>query len=80
MDIKNTAELGKIADLCRKKGIDSIKITADSVEFKLLDKPVKVRKSKNTEIKDSNELKLSGFNSEEALFWSSSGLPETVEG
>lgn len=35
MDIKNVRDLAKIIDLCRKKGVSDVKITDNSVEFKM---------------------------------------------
>lgn len=75
MDVKNLAELSKIADLCRKKGIETIKITQDCVEFKLsADVPKKAaRKSKKDEKSDPVEEGL--ITAEDILFWSSQGIP-----
>jgi hypothetical protein len=70
MDIKNTSDLAKIADLCRKKGIESIKITQDSVEFKMADKPVVQRRGqKGTDKIDSP----AQYSEEDVINWSVQG-------
>lgn len=68
MDIKSVADLAKIADLCRKKGIESIKITQDSVEFKLGEKPVSERRS--SESKEEKIENDEALTEEELLMWS----------
>lgn len=71
MDIKSLAELGKLADLCRKKGIDSIKITDGVVEFKLSEnfEPRSRRKKKGSQQEISTLL--NQITDEDLLFWSS---------
>lgn len=64
MTIQNIKELAKIVDLCRKKGIDSIKI--DNVELKLGRLEPKLGKSPKEQPVD--DVKLSD---EELLYWSS---------
>ncbi len=71
MDIKTTSDLAKIADLCRKKGIESIKITNDTVEFKLGDKPV----AKTRAVKGSDKLEsIPEYSEDDILNWSSQGI------
>jgi len=69
MDIKTFADLAKLADICRKKGIKAIKVTQDAIEFQLSDKPeVRHRNTKAPEVKNQVE------SEEEMLFWSSTGI------
>lgn len=72
MDIKTLADLGKIADLCRKKGIESIKIADGTVEFKLAHGFERRRRGTRD---TSNPEVDTPFSEEDALFWSSAGLP-----
>lgn len=73
MEIKNLSDLTKIAALCRKKGIETIKITAESVEFKLAaDLPSKRKHA----IEKETEIKTEQPTAEQMLFWSSQGLPD----
>lgn len=79
MNIKTLGDLSKIADICRKKGIETIKITPDSVEFKLLEpalKPKRVKKAQDSTTESSSTLS-NGPTDEELLFWSSGGIPES---
>lgn len=76
MDIKSIADLAQVADLCRKKGIESIKITGDSVEFKLTDeRPVRKRTTKEK----ADEPEVRGPTEEEILYWSSAGIPGEIQ-
>lgn len=85
MEVKTAAQLGKIADLCRKKGIESIKITAESVEFKLIDEirvNRKQRKPKKFDLEDGIQLE-NQPTEEEVLFWSTGAIgdePTTGQG
>jgi hypothetical protein len=42
VDIKTIADLAKLADICRKKGIKQIKVTQEGIELQLGDKPTKL--------------------------------------
>jgi hypothetical protein len=74
MEIKTLADLSKIAALCRKKGIETIKISADSVEFKLAEERPKQRRSAKTSDKGDPEA-IPQFTKEDALFWSVNQIP-----
>ncbi len=79
MDIKNLADLGKLADLCRKKGIDSIKITQNEIEFKLSPhSPIKGKpRGKYNQTADTKPDLVSvenQYTQDEILFWSSEGI------
>lgn len=77
MDIKSLSDLGKIADLCRKKGIESIKITDSAVEFKLLEHKPARHARKKASPKDSDNIEMPiAPTEEELLFWSSAGIPQ----
>ena len=81
MDIKNLQDLSKIADLCRKKGIETIKITADSVEFKLKESVIKTRsRRKNRETQPDFVPVDNQPTEEELLYWSSAGVSDAQEG
>lgn len=78
MDIKNTLDLSKLADVCRKKGIAEIKVTKSTVEFKLWDHiPAQraKRKSKSTANEKDDLLGDNTPTEEDLLFWSSGGPP-----
>lgn len=69
MDIKSLADLSQLVDLCRKKGIDTIKVTGDCVEFKLAENtPVRRRTKKDAQDKAEEQTK---YSDEDVLFWSS---------
>lgn len=80
MDIKNIADLSKIADLCRKKGIESIKITQDAVEFTLAESQLKTRTRRNKSKNTTDNIETNAPTEEELLFWSSQGIPEEAIG
>lgn len=83
MDIKTLGDLGKLADLCRKKGIESIKVTSEAVEFKLTEKPQARRKKGDSPSNETDILSpLAQAQAEEAaMFWSSQGhIVEGAEG
>lgn len=70
MDIKTVADLAKLADVCRKKGIKQLKVSPEGVEIQLGDRPQKKQRlSTKDEIKDAIP------SDEEMLFWSSAGIP-----
>lgn len=71
MDIKNLADLSKIIALCQKKGVETIKMSADSVEIRLKELPVKHRKnSKEASIEVPEDSQ--ALTQEDVLFWSAS--------
>lgn len=80
MDIKNLSDLAKIATLCRKKGIETIKITPDSVEFKLKDAPIKMRKLSRSENENVSVEDQQALTAEDKLFWSAPGFNAGAEG
>lgn len=83
MQIKTFAQLSKIADICRKKGIESIKITEETVEFTLKDEISKRKRTKingkkaHAQESDDGAEATDAPSEEEMLFWSSAGIPET---
>lgn len=77
MDIKDIADLSKVIDMCRKKGIETLKVTQDTVEFTLKDIPTTKRRRG---VKGPEEIKEDRPRTdEEILFWSSD-LPQINEG
>ncbi len=72
MDIKNIAELAKLVDLCRKKGVESIRLVGDEIEFKLLEKPKQTRRKRSKEAQATAEAtEIPTYTEEELLLWSS---------
>lgn len=80
MEIKNIAELGKIADLCRKKGLEYIKITQDTVEFRLSERALKTKSKRKIKDTTPDVLETETATEEELLFWSSAGVSGSEEG
>lgn len=72
MDIKTIADLAKLADLCRKKGIKQLKITEGGLEFELSPTYRKVtRRSKG----ESDSIKVEKqYTDEDILMWSSNQI------
>lgn len=69
MNINNLADLGKIIDLCRKKGVESLKI--DNIELKLSREiPQSKYKRKSVEL-TSEMIPVDDISDEQALYWSS---------
>lgn len=84
MEIKNLKDLSKIATLCRKKGIETLKLSSNSVEFTLSQEETvkRTRKTKaqvGTPTSDYIPVE-SPFNENDALFWSAQGIPDPVKG
>lgn len=79
MDIKNARDLSKIITLCRKKGVQTIKVSQDgSIELTLLEAaPARQRKSSKTKDEKADE-SADGYTDEEILMWSSGGLPSPI--
>jgi hypothetical protein len=73
MELKNLNDLGKIADLCRKKGIKTIKISDSSVEFELSPEAPKSNYKKKQMGSDKIDVGVQ-FTDEEVLLWSSAGI------
>lgn len=71
MDIKNIADLAKLVDLCRKKGIESIRVVGDDIEFKLLEKPKQTRRKRLKGSIDEELLVQPQYTEEDLLNWSS---------
>lgn len=70
----NAAEIAKLATICRKKGIQSIKVGPDYVEFKLAPTPQKPRRGKLPAAEPIADTPT--YNADAALFWSSMGVGE----
>lgn len=71
MEVKTPKDLAKIADIARKKGIKSLKISENSIEFTLGDLPtkaVRVAKVADAATPQPNE---HPYSPEDLLFWSS---------
>lgn len=65
MTIQNIKELAKIVDLCRKKGIDSIRI--DNIEIKL----GRIERRLTKKEQDADLIDKPQLSEEDLLFWSS---------
>lgn len=74
MDIKTLSDLSKLADVCRKKGIETIKVCDGVIEFKLLDRPLRSKRSKNE--KESIET-TPQYTEEDLILWSSTEAQAT---
>lgn len=66
MEVKNHADLEKILTLCRKKGVETIKIGDVTVQFGHSE-PVSRYKKKQ----ESSEASADQYTEEDMLFWSS---------
>ncbi len=76
MDIKSPKDIEKLAKICRKAGIAEIKVTTDTVEFKLWDHLPTSRSSRKPKETQEDYVPIEGAPSEEdILLWSSGGLP-----
>lgn len=67
MKLDKIEDLTKLFELCQKKGIESMKISNDSVEFKLRDDWAPKKRIRSSKIKE--ELN-DPYTAEQALFWS----------
>lgn len=78
VDIKNNRDLAKIIVLCRKNGVETCKITPNSIEFTLTDVITRVkRRSKSVELEAPTPVKIENeLTAEEKLFWSSPNINE----
>jgi hypothetical protein len=74
MDPKKLPELAKLMDLCRKKGVESIKFSENGYEFKLAPSAPKSNYKKKQSGSDLKDPETPIYTEEEALFWSSEGL------
>lgn len=82
MDIKNARDLSKIITLCRKKGVQTIKVAQDgSIEFTLShEAPTKTARHSKKRTADEAETAAEQYTDEQILMWSSGGVPNpTVE-
>lgn len=74
LNLQNQADLTKLIDLCRKKGVVSIKLSENACEMTLApelpESPYRRKKSEK-EISDTP-----AYSEEQALFWSSTSIPE----
>jgi hypothetical protein len=76
-EMKYPQDLGKFIDLMRKKGVRSFKISG--IEMELLPEAPPSNYKKKEDSKD--EIKVEdAYTEEDALFWSSAGVPELKEG
>lgn len=79
MDIKNQADFDKILVLCRKRGVKSLKISAETFEVELLAEVPPSNYKKKQEL-GSDKIEIDQIYDEDAaLFWSSAGLPTEKE-
>lgn len=80
MDLKNTSELDKLVKFCRKNGITSLKSGEFAMELapSALFPESNYKKKKNLEAVSSHSevLTENEFTEQDALFWSSAGIPE----
>lgn len=77
MDIKNQQELAKIITLCRKKGVESLKISENgNIEFKLGPAPIQNTKIRSTESLQEATEDAQALTAEQILFWSAGSMPE----
>lgn len=77
MDLKNTKELIKLIDLIRKKGVTRLK----SADFEIELAPSALFPESNYKKKQTEDLPIESvvpFTPEQALFWSSAGIPEEL--
>lgn len=73
-DFKNLKNLTQMIDLCRKKGVESIKI--DGLELTLRpEAPPSNYKRKLQEVQGEVPTE-NPYTEEDAIFWSSAGIPE----
>ncbi len=80
MDIKNIKELAQIIALCRKKGIESVKIGENCIEFKLgALAPAKPR-GKDKEIIEEAVADHQAYTAEQILNWSAPSFEFSSEG
>jgi hypothetical protein len=77
VDIKDIKELAKIISLCRKKGVESFKISENGIELSFSPAPVKTRASKKPSlVTEEGEGFLANLTPEDKLFWSSPSVPD----
>lgn len=67
MKLETIEDLAKLFDLCNKKGIESMRVAGDGVEFKLKDNFAPKKRIRNVK----EELQDFATPEEAALFWSS---------
>lgn len=75
MDIKSPKDLEKLAITCRKQGIAEIKVTSDSVEFKLWDHVPACKTSRKPKETQEEFIPIEGAPTEEEILMWSAGLP-----
>lgn len=83
MDIKNFSDLSKLAAVCRKKGIETVKISSDSIEFTLSKDLPEKRLSKKALLQASKADKIESdpeMTDEELLLWSSPSAEQLAGG
>ena len=76
VDIKNLADLAKIAALCRKKGIETLKIGPNGIEFTLGAEPGKTPRKQWRPMGGAKEEEPKAYTEEDILFYSSAGVHE----
>lgn len=73
MEFKSLDELSAFIDLCRKKGIQDIKLGAGGIELHLQEITPRKRRQKTD---GTPEIAEKPYTDDELLFWSSAGVPE----
>jgi len=77
VNLPNLSELSKIIDLCRKKGVESIKI--DNVELTLSREAPPSKYKRKTEAASDFVTIEQPYSEEDALFWSAPSTFEEVK-
>lgn len=73
-ELKNLGDLSKIIDLCRKKGVESIEI--QGIKLVLRDEAPPSNYKKKKQFESGDPVVEGAFTEDDALFWSSDGIPE----
>lgn len=77
MELQNLKELEKIVKFCRKQGILSLKHSG----FEISLSPSALFPTKPNKETGSDDIKVNdAFSPEDALYWSSAGIPDTTSG
>lgn len=78
MEIKTLADLSKVIDACRKKGVESIKIGFEAIELRFSAEAIKPARRRRVK-EDKNPIQEDPYSAEDILLWSSTGveLPES---
>jgi hypothetical protein len=75
MDKTNIADLKKIIDLCKKTGVESIKLGDLELKFTLQAVTPRTRSKRNKEFKENEPQ----YSEQELLYWSAGQLEEAYQ-